>query len=213
MFCTFEIHTQGRWLRVAQFEVRVQTEVDKGYLGSGFLTYDENYATEHLSHTGINALSCRYPVNYELYQDNAWPSFLLDLLPSGAGRRHWLNQLSLIDGPKADWPLLLKGASNPPGNIRIAEAVHSLPTNPHVGFDYTDILKRKEGFMEYAQTHGAPVTGSTGAQGDAPKFLLAEDCQGKWHAEGALADELTARHWLVKFPRGKEKSDRKILKK
>ena len=35
--------------KAAQFEVRPQTEIDKGYRGSGFLTYDEDYVAEHLN--------------------------------------------------------------------------------------------------------------------------------------------------------------------
>ncbi len=212
MICTLEIYIKDQWIKAANFEVRPQTEIDKGYRGSGFLTYDEDYTAEHLNERGINAISCRYLVNYQLYDGEAWPSFLLDLLPSGAGRRHWLSKLAIQDGPKSDWTLLLKGAGNAPGNLRIAEAVLPLPPTPHAGFEYADIITRQEKFIEYAQTHGAPVAGSTGAQGDAPKFLLSEDHHGHWHADGALADSLTARHWLVKFPRGKEASDRRILR-
>jgi serine/threonine-protein kinase HipA len=57
-----------------------------------------------------------------------------------------------------------------------------------------------------------PVSGSTGAGGDAPKFLLREDVKGRWHADGALADKRTRHCWLVKFPRTRDASDRLILR-
>ena len=61
------------------------------------------------------------------------------------------------------------------------------------------------------QKKNAPVAGSSGAQGDAPKFLLTQDRQDRFHADGALPDHLAKKHWLIKFPRGKKQSDRDIL--
>ena len=75
-----------------------------------------------------------------------------------------------------------------------------------------DILARKDTFIEYAHEHGASVAGSSGAQGDAPKFLLVEDTKGRWHSVGALRDEAVRAHWLVKFPRGRSERDRLILR-
>jgi serine/threonine-protein kinase HipA len=68
-------------------------------------------------------LSCGYPVDFDLHQDAHWPAFVLDILPTGFGRRQWLEQLELADGPNADWPLLLRGTAFPPGNLRVTEAV------------------------------------------------------------------------------------------
>ena len=209
---------QNTWRAVAEFEVRAESEIKKGYSGSGFLTYDVDYALAHMGRKGCEAVSCRYPVGMEMIQEPHWPAFLLDLLPSGANRRYWLVRLGLNprkdDGPQADWTLLLNGASNPPGNLRIAEASHSAqPPHPtHSGFTYKEVVDRAEHFIEYAQAHGAPIAGSTGAQGDAPKFLLSEDAAGRWHADGALPDELAVKHWLVKFPRGKDPLDLAVLK-
>jgi serine/threonine-protein kinase HipA len=81
----------------------------------------------------------------------------------------------------------------------------------HEGFERVEVIDRGADFIEYAFERGAPVAGSTGAQGEAPKFLLSEDHAGRWHAEGALGDAQIARHWLVKFPRGRHESDLAIL--
>ena len=56
------------------------------------------------------------------------------------------------------------------------------------------------------------VSGGSGAGGDAPKFLLREDHEGRFHADGALSDARTARAWLVKFPRSSHQDDRIVLR-
>jgi serine/threonine-protein kinase HipA len=121
-------------------------------------------------------------------------------MPSGAARAHWERELALPNTPRSDWAMLVRGGGNPPGNLRIAEAAPSSMPG-HRGFPRSDVVERKEGFIEYAREHGAPVSGSSAAQGDSPKFLLREDVDGRWHADGALPDERTKRSWLVKFPR------------
>ena len=52
------------------------------------------------------------------------------------------------------------------------------------------------------------MTGASSVQGEAPKYLLAEDHTGMFHAEGALADEMIKKFWLVKFPRGHRTDER-----
>ena len=132
---------------------------------------------------------------------------------AGANRRHFLNELGIPNNPQADWPLLMKGGGNPPGNIRIAQAVPApLNGTVHEGFHYDEVIGRAENFIEYAKKENAPVAGSSDVQGDAPKFLLTQDRHGRFHADGALADHLAHKHWLVKFPRGKNQSDRDILR-
>jgi serine/threonine-protein kinase HipA len=133
-------------------------------------------------------------------------------MPAGAARRHWEGVLELPNNMSSDWSVLVRGAGNPPGNVRVREAVDAADVSPHPGFPRSDVLERREQFVEYARANGAPVSGSTGAGGDAPKFLLREDIKGRWHADGALADKRTRRCWLVKFPRTRDASDRLILR-
>ncbi len=109
----------------------------------------------------------------------------------GAGRRAWLRRMQTEnDGPQMDWHLLTKGAGAPPGNLRIAEAVLTPPPDHFkLGFPRRDIIEQREHFLDYAEERGAHVAGASSVQGEAPKYLLAEDHGGMFHAEGALSDE------------------------
>ena len=201
-----------QWHTVAEFTPFADT-LDIGYRAPGRLTYATDYVTQHINATNNHAVSAAFPVDFTYYKTDHWPAFLLDILPAGAGRRAFLNLNNLPDqGPKSDWFLLNTGTSSPPGNIRIQEAIRPENMSTHPGFERTEIITRHTEFLEYARSHGAPVAGSTGAQGDAPKFLLTQDSQGKWHADGALADACAYQHFLVKFPRGNHPDDRLILR-
>jgi hypothetical protein len=99
---------------------------------------------------------------------------------------------------------------NPPGNIRVKSDIQLFCTyHDHQGFTYEEIINRGIHFLEYAQNSGAIVSGTSGAQGESPKFLLVEDFKGQWHGDGALPDNLIKNSWLVKYPRGKQESDYK----
>lgn len=212
MKCTIEIYQQGQWQVAAYFEPAADVG-QRGYHSAGRLSYDVPYAGQFLLGGMAHAFSCRYPVSFEVHRTTVWPAFLLDILPSGAGRRFWLQQLQLRDGAAADWALLCKGAGNPVGNIRIREAViEPVAESGHPGFAYTEVLERRDGFIEYAWQHGAPVAGSSGVQGDAPKFLLTQDRQQRWHADGALPDTACQKHWLVKFPKSSRLADVRVLR-
>jgi len=160
------------------------------------------------------AASCRYPLSYEDHPERTWPAFLLDLMPSGAARRHWETRYGLPNNASSDWHVLVRGGGNPPGNLRVAEAVEPDPASPsHLGFAREEVVARAADFIEYARASGAPVSGSSGAGGDSPKFLLREDLRGRWHADGALPDDRTRACWIVKFPRNRaDPADRLILR-
>lgn len=55
------------------------------------------------------------------------------------------------------------------------------------------------------------MTGSSDTGGASPKLLLTEDRHGRLHADGALPDAHAARHFLVKFPRGRTRNDAQVL--
>jgi len=202
MRCHIEIYLDDRWQNAATFEP-YPTTLDKGTEGECRLEYDVDYAVANLGNPKAELIP-GLTVGFELFRFDSWPPFLIDLLPTGAGRHAWLRRMEVAkDGPQVDWHLLVKGAGSPPGHLRIAEAV--LPPPPdHFknGFPRIDILEQREDFLEYAAERGAHVAGASSVQGEAPKYLLVEDSAGMFHAEGSLSDDKISRFWLVKFPRG-----------
>lgn len=208
MNCHIEIFIDGHWKTAATFEPD-PLKLEQGIGGGGWLQYDIDYAAEHL-HDRVADLIPGLPVGFELFKYEQWPPVLIDLLPGGAGRRAWLKRMQVErDGPQMDWHMLVKGAGTPPGNLRIAEAVlPPPPTHFRLGFPRKDIIEQKERFLDYAEERGAHVAGASSVQGEAPKFLLAQDHAGLFHAEGSLADEKIQAFWLVKFPRGQRTDER-----
>lgn len=211
MLATIQIHIDGQWHTAATFESSGDAELAKGIAGGGRLLYEVEYAAQYLGDNPYHAISAQYPVNFEFITTEQWPSFLVDLLPGGAGRRYFYEKQNIPQTPAGDWPLLLAGASHPPGHLRIRESLNEVALDSHPGFTRQELLERQAEFIEYAYEHGAPVAGSSDVQGDSPKFLLVEDNKGRWHAEGAISEANIKQHWLVKFPRGKQESDRAIL--
>jgi serine/threonine-protein kinase HipA len=82
-----------------------------------------------------------------------------------------VRRLGLKNNETADWQLLLNGAGNPPGNLRVAESVIP-PAESHPGFTEEEIIQKEADFSEYAEARGAVVAGATDVAGNAPKFLL-----------------------------------------
>lgn len=210
MIATIQISNNGKWIVAGTFESR-KADVAKGIAGGGVFEYDAGYALEHIDDCPGCRVGLRHSVNFELYRTNRWPSFLLDILPSGAGRRVWVRRLGIRNDETADWQLLLSGSGNPPGNLRIAEAV-APSAGPHPGFTQEEIVQKQADFIEYAESRGAVVAGATDVAGDAPKFLLVRDHKRRWHPEGALSDGEILDSWLVKFPRGKTEKDLIVLR-
>ncbi|KPA13377.1 phosphatidylinositol kinase [Candidatus Magnetomorum sp. HK-1] len=214
-----EIFIEKKWINLGTAHLN-ENFLIQGIQAPGFFEYDFQYLDLfgiHLYQNNIYAASVRYPLNYEQYYENTWPSFLVDIMPSGAARKYWLKQLNLKNGPLADFDLLEKGSINPPGNIRVKTSEKLFQNDQkhdqkHDGFDYEEIINRGIDFIEYAENTGAIISGTSGAQGESPKFLLVEDINGKWHGDGALQDDLICKNWLVKFPRGKHERDYQILK-
>ena len=206
MIANLQIHIHGEWITLATFE---QRDVS----GNGYLEYEPEYIIDYKDdpHHRVGLL---YPVNYELYSRLDWPAFLTDILPSGAGRRVWLRRLGMKDGEskELDWTLLLNGAGNPPGNIRVVESAIQAPDTPHPGFTMDEIVQKNADFIEYAEEMGAVVAGATDIPGDAPKFMVVRDQAGRWHPDGSLSDDKVADCWIVKFPRGKHERDFLVLR-
>ncbi|WP_394847013.1 type II toxin-antitoxin system HipA family toxin [Pendulispora brunnea] len=208
---SLEIHVKGRWHVAGALSFSAP---ERGISSPGAFEYDLDYLDTMSTALGVRdarAVSCGYPLAYDTPTEAAWPPFLLDIIPTGAARRYWEDRLQLPNTSSSDWQVLMHGAGNPTGNLRIREAVDSPNPGTHPGFSRADVLERAEHFIEYAHASGAPVSGSSGAGGDSPKFLLREDKKGRWFADGVLPDSKTRHCWLVKFPRTRDASDRLIL--
>ncbi len=200
---TIEIHHNGVWHQAAQ------------YRRDRFLNYDIDYAVQFMDENHPMArVGLDFDINFEEYSRDSWPAFFFDIIPAGPARAAWLRRNGLADSEDAetDWTLLCFAANYPPGNIRIASAVERFEMVEHPGFTREEIIEKNENFIEYAEANGAIVAGASSVQGQAPKFLLVEDLNGAWHAEGALPEERIKKHWLVKFPKGRSEAERLILK-
>ena len=149
------------------------------------------------------------------------PPFLFDLVPQGRGRLLLTRELLLSDVDGIELQLLMAGAFNPIGCLRLTSAVKFYQGYVHRhdggrewgnGVELADIVDHSEDFLHQLSLHALLASGTTGAQGAAPKFLLTQDRYGLWFPDMALDDAQTAQHWLVKLPRGRKDEDRLVLR-
>jgi serine/threonine-protein kinase HipA len=190
----FDIYLDGAWHRAAT--VSVLDEKNPSRKGRVRLQYEADYAVEHLMARDYRALTVRAPVDLGTRDLPHWPSFLVDLLPQGAARKR-IERLN--DGALSDWELLERGAINPVGNLRVRPDEPPIKRE-HVGFDLRDMVSRGDTFVEYAYESGATVAGATDTQGEAPKFWVIEDENGRWHPDSGVLGFAVRRYILLKFP-------------
>ena len=213
-----EIHHAGTWWSAGELRVLGPNKAA--------FTYREDYVF------GNHALSVSLALPVGLWPpatvegllgpeaDHRPPSFVYDLVPQGRGRRFLLDTLQLPDSDEMVMPLIMTGAFNPIGCIRLNTAVafynEQAAKDPNAqsktGFSLEDIDSHSQDFLDHIALHAMLAAGTTGVQGVAPKFLLATNRDGRWFADLALADEDAQAHWLVKLPRGKSDDDRMVLR-
>lgn len=217
MDCPIEIHTPAGWQTIGCW-FPAPDALERGITGAGRWSYDIDWTVAHLDEPWATA-SVALPLSFDSIALPHWPAFLLDLLPAGAARNRWLDLLDVGNGPAADWPLLLHAGRAPVGNLRLG---HARAWNPEMvrGFDRIDVLEKGAGFLDFmldvqktqfGRRNDAPYSAAD-TQGAAPKFLLTQDAEGLWWAEGTLPDERCDRFWLVKYPRGESLADRVVLR-
>jgi len=165
------------------------------------IEYDIDYATECLQAIDLRALSITFPVSLNPVESEI-PGYLMDLIPQGKTLKRLLSRFGIKEN---DYQAILSQIPLvSPGNIRIKEAWDNIeeerPYYSHKGFPKSDILSANQNFLAYMEEHGAPIGGTSGAAGGAPKFLLREDHNSHFHADGYLDDDITKQAWLVKFP-------------
>lgn len=190
----FEVHLAGAWHRCGTVELLDEAQNSRN--GPVRLQYEADYALEHLGARDHRALTVRAPVNLRTRDLPHWPSFLIDLLPQGAARKR-IERVN--NGPRSDWALLGLGAVNPVGNLRVRPA-EARADRTHPGFELNDMVSRGDEFVEYAHELGATVAGATDTQGEAPKFWVVEDENGRWHPDNGALGFAVRRYMLLKFP-------------
>jgi serine/threonine-protein kinase HipA len=213
--CTLQIFLDGAWRDAAA--LTLVGDAAGGIRAPTFVSYEANYAYEHLFREDAAALSINHNVSLEMINTPTWPAFLLDLLPQGYGRKELLNQLGRDEnaGPAADWDLLCAGAGNPIGNMRVKEAhawVKERTAGQGRGFTVDEVAARAGDFNEYLAQHGLFLAGSSGVQGEWPKILLTRARDGLLYLDHTLPDDLAEQHYIVKFGRGTDPALANILR-
>ncbi|WP_334041857.1 type II toxin-antitoxin system HipA family toxin [Burkholderia ambifaria] len=212
--CTIQLHADGVWHDVGG--VTLFGQPDEGWRGRAYTGYDVEWIVLHQSARDARAMSCTFPVDLEPRVTSHWPAFLIDLLPQGFGRQELLRRLDLPETAeeRADWPLLLAGAGNSIGNLRVKEAAQWLAERggPQQGFTDEEVAARGDAFSEYLAEHGFFVAGSSGVQGEWPKLLLTRADDGLLYLDHTLPDERAVEHYIVKFGRGRNERLAQILR-
>jgi serine/threonine-protein kinase HipA len=212
---TIQRFTAGIWHDIAS--VALADTPTRGIGSPTHTAYTLDYAIAELGRRDAAALSWCMPVRLDALSRRRWPAFLVDLLPQGYGRLELLRRLQLPSTVReeAHWPLLLAGAGNPIGHLRIREAYEWLSTESNGveprGFTAAQIAARSDDFTEFLTSHGLFAAGSSGVQGEWPKILLTEAKDGLFYLDHTLPDNAATRHWLVKFGQGTDPLLAKIL--
>jgi len=195
-----EIFLQQQWQAAGMIEV---PDANAGMSGKLSFMYHLPYANQHWGRADAASVTGRLPVELDFHAFERWPAWLVDILPQGFNRRELCDVLGFnADAPSADWPLLLQGAGNPVGNMRIAEAHVALSERriPVRGFTWDQVSQRDESFVEYLAQARLYLAGSSGVQGEWPKILLTEAEDELLYLDHALDDARARKHWIAKFP-------------
>ena len=198
----------------------------EGWRAKTYAGYGVDWSVDQFGKRDAHAVSVNWPVGLEPLQSEHWPVWLMDMLPQGFGRTELLRRLGLPATLEqgADWRLLMAGAGNPIGHLRVKQAAEWLQAQTQQlkadagagaimrGFEVGEVSARVEEFSEHLAQHGLFVAGSSGVQGEWPKLLLTQDRQGLLHLDHTLADSDTSAHFIVKFSRGSDAALAQILR-
>ncbi len=212
--CTLQLHANGVWQDVGS--VSLIGSESEGWKARTFSGYGVEWASEHAGARDAHALCSQWPVSFETHEQPHWPIFLIDMLPQGFGRQELLRRIGKapIAGASVDWQLLLSGAGNSIGSLRVKEAAVWLAANAGAvrGFTDDEVAQRGDEFAEYLASYGLFVAGSSGVQGEWPKVLLSRAKDGLLYLDHTLPDEEAVAHYIVKFGRGADPQLAAILR-
>jgi serine/threonine-protein kinase HipA len=212
--CTLQLHANRVWQDVGS--VSLIGSENEGWRAKTFSGYGVEWASEHAGRRDAHALCSQWPVSFETHEQPHWPVFLIDMLPQGFGRQELLRRIGKAStaGASVDWQLLLTGAGNSIGHLRIKEAATWLAANAGSvrGFTDDEVAERGDEFSEYLASYGLFVAGSSGVQGEWPKVLLTRAKDGLLYLDHTLPDEEAVAHYIVKFGRGADPQLAAILR-
>ncbi len=212
--CTLQLFADNAWRDVGT--VSLFGPEHDGWKAHTYAGYAVEWALAHTAARDAHAFACQFPVGLAPFEQPHWPVFLIDMLPQGFGREELLRRIGLppTAGIEADWQLLLAGAGNPIGNLRIKEAAVWLAgyAGPLHGFSDDEVAARGEQFTEHLAQHGLFVAGSSGVQGEWPKLLLTRADDGLLYLDHTLPDARAREHYIVKFGRGTDPQLAAILR-
>lgn len=212
---TIQACVKGRWHDALELDLAdTHAVAGKRVTASYRTTYLHDFL-DALDSPFEQAVSVNLPLNWSPVDSRGFPAFVYDIIPAGHARKALLRRFHDEKPPDMDLDLFLLGRCTPSpiGNLRVKESVDALEQGGAEAFTRQQVIARTNDFLEYAYEAGAAMGGATGAQGEAPKLLLAEGRDGMVYADAMLEDALVQSHWLVKFARNNaSENDRNILR-
>lgn len=218
---TVQIHHHGAWhdaadLAVADVRAGIRSPTRLEYDPFYFIAFGNAELAAGRPVTDWRAVSVRDRVDMAAHRRNHWPPFLLDLLPQGHARRRLAAEMGFNpDDEGFAFPLLLRGAGSPVGNVRVKQAYEAeqerLGGETVAGVTLDEVFDRSAAFQDMAGRFALIASGSSGVQGEWPKLLLTRKDDGLWYPDSLVGDDEARDHIIVKMSRAKGLEDRLIL--
>jgi serine/threonine-protein kinase HipA len=216
---TVQTHIGSHWSDAAEIAFDAP---NAGIEGPTKIAYDMDYFFSYVDMTvdasvkDRRALSVRLPVNLETVRLPRWPSWLLDLAPSGVAREHLAKEFEMRpDDPAVEMPLIRRVGATPIGNLRIKEAwedeVIRLRDVVCPPLTDADIERRTERFMDVITRFAFLASGSKGVQGEWPKALLTRATDGAWYPDPFVETDTGLEHAIVKVLQSPNREDELIV--
>ena len=202
---TIQAFSEGAWSDAATLTVENPERVAEGRC---LVAYDSDYIIANFDRIEDRcelALSVNLPLNWDHHDVKGYPAFLYDIIPSGAAKDSLESRYGRLkpEGVEMGLYLLERFTPAPVGHLRVKESVEGLRLDRREAFARAEVVDRTNEFLEYAYETGAALGGATGANGQAPKLVMAEAHDGALYADAMLPDDQARRHWLIKFARNR----------
>lgn len=199
---TLQVFDENAWIDAATIATNDTSKNCKQPLD---IQYSKAFIHDHFGKLDHFALSSEYPVDFYVKNEHHWPAFLLDIMPQGYGKRRLLRDWPNTTEASDDWYCLSIGAANPIGNMRVKEAKEyqerylvDVSSRYDNGFSLDDVSNASAEFLEYLVSCHYGVAGSSGLQGECPKYLITQRKDGRFFIDGTLPDSEVAQSYILK---------------